>query len=78
MKGCDCRNQTKLIFQKMKLLTLSDIYFRETAKCMHRIHYRQYNITYELYKTAASIHQHYARYSDNDKYYLQSANLFLG
>ena len=45
MKGCDYRNHTKPIFQEMKLLTLSVIYFLETAKFMHRIHYKQYNLT---------------------------------
>ena len=33
---CNYRNQTEPIFQEMKLLTLSHIYFFETARFMHR------------------------------------------
>ena len=39
--GCDYRDHTEPIVQDMKLLTLSDIYFLETAKSMHRIHYKE-------------------------------------
>ena len=45
MEGCDYRDHTEPIFQEMKLLILSDIYFLEIAKFMHRIHYKQNNIT---------------------------------
>ena len=76
--GCDYRDQTEPIFQEMKLLTFSDIYFLETAKSMLRIHYKENNITSNLFKTAASIHKHYTRYSDKGNYYIQSTNLSLG
>ena len=75
---CDYRDHTEPLFQEMKLLTLSDIYFLETAISMHRIHYKKHNITSNLFKTAASIHKHYTRYSDKDNYYLQPTNLSLG
>ena len=75
---CGYRDQTEPIFQKMKLLTLSDIYFLETAKSMLRIHYKENNITSNLLKTAASIHKHYTRYSDIGNYYIQPTNLSLG
>ena len=51
-------DHTEPIFQEIKLLTVSDIYFLETAKTMHRIHYKENIITFNLFKTAASIHQH--------------------
>ena len=62
----------------MKLLTLSDIYFLETAKSMHYIHYKENNIPPNLFKTAASIHKHYTRYSDKDNYYIQPTNVSFG
>ena len=66
----------------MKLLTLRDKYFLETAKSMHRIHYKENNITSNLFKTAASIHKHYTTYSDKllhpTNYYIQPTNLSLG
>ena len=68
--GCDYRDHTEPIIQEMKLLTLSDIYFLETTKSMHRIHYKENIITSNLFKTAASIHKHYTRYSDKDNYYI--------
>ena len=77
IEGCDYRDHTKPIFQEMKLLTLSDIYFFETAKSMHRIHYKENNINSSLFKTVASIHKHYTRYSDKDNYYIQPTNLSL-
>ena len=55
MERSDFRNHTEAIFQEMKLLTLNDIDFLETAKFMHRIHYKQSNTTSNFYKTAASI-----------------------
>ena len=61
----------------MKLLTLSDIYFLETAKSIHHIYYKENNITSNLFKTAASVHKYYTRYSDKDKYYIQPTNLLL-
>ena len=71
LEGCDYRNHTEPIFQKIKLLTLNDLYFLETAKFMHRIHYKQNSITSNFCKIlqflqAASIHHHYTRYSDKD------------
>ena len=78
IEGCDYRDHTEPIFQEMKLLTLSDIYFLETAKSMHRIHYKENNINSSLFKTAVSIHKHYTRYSDKDNYYIQPTNLSLG
>ena len=45
---------------------------------MHRIHYKESNITSNLFKTAASIHKHYTRYSDKNNYYIQPTNLSLG
>ena len=78
IEGCDYRDHTEPIFQEMKLLTLSDIYFLETAKSMHRIHYKENNINSSLFKTAASIHKHYTRYSDKDNYYIQPTNLSFG
>ena len=44
---------------------------------MHRIHYKENNITSSLFKTAASIPKHYTRYSDKGNYYIQTTNLFL-
>ena len=76
--GCDYRDHTEPIFQERKLLTLSDIYFLKATKSMHRIHYKENNITSNLLKTAASIHKHYTRYSDKDNYYTQPTNLSLG
>ena len=77
--GCDYCDHTEPIFQEMKLLTLSDIYFLETTKSMHHIHYKENNINSSLFKTAASIHKHYTRYSDHkDNCYIQPTNLSLG
>ena len=76
--GCDYHDHTEPIFQEMKLLTLSDIYFLETAKSLHLIHYKENIITSNLFKAAASIHKHYTRYSDKDNYYIQPTNPFLG
>ena len=76
--GCDYRDHTEPIFQEMKLLTLSDIYFLETAKFMHRILYMENNITSNLFKTTASIHKHFTTYSDKGNYYIQPTNLSLG
>ena len=45
---------------------------------MHLIHYKENIITSNLFKTAASIHKHYTRYSDKDNYYIQPTNLSLG
>ena len=75
IEGCDYRDHTESIFQEMKLLTLSDIFFLETAKSMHHIHYKENIITSNLFKTAASIHKHYTKYSDKDNYYIQPTNL---
>ena len=44
---------------------------------MHRIHYKVNNLTSSLFKTAASIHKHYTRYSDKGNYYIQTTNLSL-
>ena len=44
----------------------SIIYVLEIAKSMHLIHYKENNITSNLFKTAASIHKHCTRYSDKD------------
>ena len=35
IEGCDYRDHTEPIFKEMKLLTLSDTHFLETAKSMH-------------------------------------------
>ena len=78
MEGCDYRNHTEPIFQEIKLLTLNGIYFLKTVKFMHRIHCKQNNITSNFYKTAASIHHHYTRYSEKNNYYVQPSNLSLG
>ena len=75
--GCDYRDLTELIFQEMKLLTLSDIFFLESAKSMHGILYKENNTTSNLFLTAASIHKHYTRYSDKGIYYIQPTNLSL-
>ena len=72
------RDHTEPIFHEIKILTLSDIYFFETAKSMHRTHNKKNNIISNLFKTAASIHKHYTRYSDKDNYYIQPTNLSLG
>ena len=45
---------------------------------MHRIHYKENNKTSNLYKTAASIHKHCTRCSDNDNYYIPPTNLSFG
>ena len=76
--GCDYRDHTEPIFQEMKLLRLSEIYFLETAKSMHRIHYMENNITSNLFKTTASIHNHIIRYSNKGNYYILPTNLSLG
>ena len=76
--GCDYRDYTELIFQDMKLLTLSDIYFLETAKSMDCIHNKENNITSNSFKTAASIHQHYTRYKEKGNYYIQPTSLSFG
>ena len=39
--------------------------------------YKQNNTTSNIYKTTASIHQHYTRYSDKDNYNIQPINLSL-
>ena len=75
--GCDYRDHSEPIFQEMKLLTLSDIHFLETAKSMQLIHYKENIITSNLSKTASSIHKHYTRYSVKDNYYIQPTNLSL-
>ena len=71
MEGCDYRNHNEPTFQEMKLLTLRDINFLETAKFMHHIQCKQNYSHYNCHKTPVSIYQHYTRYIDNDNHYNQ-------